>query len=255
MSFEIQTCQITVPLFDHAKVVVKSGDAVEKYAILAKSEESFFELDLAKIFKTKPANAVRYLLVSPGASIKEGQIIAQKKKIVGKFIFKSPKSGTLVEVTPDGLLKIEVTGKKELMSPVKSQVLEVKEGEDVVLEFPALNLIGDEGVGVGDWGVLEILGKQDEVGMDDLMDEPKNKIIVIKGKVLSGFVYKAEALGAIGIMCGNFDEMIKTEDLALISIGEKEGIIPVDIWNRLQKYKGKSAWILGREKTLRIPLD
>ncbi|MDP3955349.1 MAG: hypothetical protein Q8Q15_03240 [bacterium] len=249
---ETKSCEVSIPIPSKAKVLVEKGEKVVRGEALAKCEETFQEFNLTKILKISPQNVVGCLLVTPGTPVKQGQILAQKKSFLDKRVFKSPVSGLVVELAPEGFLKIRVAEMEQTTSPVKAEVREVKDN-DIILEFTANILTGAFGSGKRNWGQIEILKSKDEAGLEDLPNEVKDKIFITRGKISAGFVHKAEALDAAGVVGGNIDGQIKTADLALITLGED--LISDDIWDTLKKSDKQTAVISGDEKVLNIPIE
>lgn len=251
---EIKTCQITIPISAGTKVLVEKDDLVSEGKLLACSEENFQEVNLTKILKVSPQDVSKFLLVAPGAKIKEGDVLAQKKSLLANIIFQSTVSGIFAELLPEGFLRIRVSEQKEIKSPVRGKVVEIKEGKSVTLEFDATIISAEAGEGGENWGEIEILGKQEEIKLEDLPSSPKGKILVIRGEVPSGFIHKAEALEALGIVAAAPSGRVKTTDLALLIIADKDGQMPIEVWETIKKSVGRLALVSGREKTLKIPL-
>lgn len=254
-SLEIKTCQITVPLPAETKVLVETGDLVLEGALLAQTQNCFHEFNLTKILKVSPQKVDSFLLVSPGDKVKEGEILARKKSLLSDFIFRSPVQGVFAELLPEGFLKIRVSEKKEIKSPVKAKVVSLKNGESVTLEFDTMVVSGDWGEGLENWGEVEVLGKQSDVTLADLPEAPKGKILVVRGAVSPGFVHKAEALEVAGIVAADCSTKVETTDLAFLIVADKEGAMPTQVWEALKKHVGKQVLVSGKEKTLKIPLS
>lgn len=251
---EIKTCEITFSFPSTAKILVRKGEWIDKEGTLAQNEAIFEEFNLTKILKTSPKNISRYLLIVPGAKVKEGEILAQKKTLLGKIIFKSPVVGMVEEVLPEGFLKIRTGEAKEIRSPIKALVKEIKETGEVTLEFKAAVFVGEYGIGGENWGKIEILAK-DEVGLSDLPAVAEEKIFLTRGKVNSGFLHKAEALGAAGVLGGFFTEEVRVSEMVVVMAHAKEGLISETVWGTLEKYDQKTAFISAKEKCLKVPLE
>lgn len=254
-SLEIKTCRITLPLPAETKVLVETGDLVSEGALLAQTQNCFQEFNLTEILKVSPQKVDSFLLVSPGDKVKEGEILARKKSLLSDFVFRSPVQGVFTELLPEGFLKIKVSEAKEIKSPIKAKVVALKNGESVTLEFDTTVISGDWGEGPEKWGEVEILGKQSDITLADLPEAPKGKILVARDAVSPGFVHKAEALEAAGIVASDCHTRVKTTDLALLIVTDKEGAMPVQVWETLKKHVGKQVSVSGKEKTLKIPLS
>lgn len=247
----VKTCEVILPLPSQARILVDKGEMVAPGKILAETEEKFAELSLPKLLKTSPIKIKEFLLVSPGAKIKEGQILASRKTLLGKTEIKSPVNGVATEILPEGVLKIKVADKEEVKSPIKGKIKESTE-TSLTLEFEATVLTTETGQGPQNWGHIEIIEKK-EINLADLPKEASGKIFILPEAAPTGFIHKAEALGAVGVVAGKTEEGFKTVDLALLVAG-KEGLIPREIWVTLKKQQGRSALISGEARILSIPL-
>ncbi len=252
-ALEIKTSQARISFPKGTRILVDQGDMVEAEKVLGETEENFQEFNLAKTLKTPPGDVLRFLLVTPGMKVKVGDLIAVRKSFLGEIVFKSPVSGIFSELLPEGFLKIKVGEKEEFRSPVRAKVLEVGENE-ILLGFKAAVFTGEFGTGGENWGQIVILEKE-EVTLADLSGQILGKILLIPGKITPGFLHKAEALGALGVVGGFLGGNAKTEETVVVAAHDKEDLISPEIWDTFIKYKGKMALIKGEEKCLEIPLD
>lgn len=234
--------------------MVKKEEEVLAGELLGQTEEKLEEFDLARILAIQPSRVADSLFVLPEAEVKVGQALAQKKSLLKKSVFKSPVSGTLVGLTPGGILRIRVGEKNEIKSPVKATVKEVKIGEFLTLEFPAVVLLANFGKGLAGWGEIEVLTEEEEIGTVGLPPAPAGKILILRGKIPLIFGYKAEALGVVGVVGGSLVDEDKLQDLAVLVAGDKDGFLPQDLWDNLRKYQGKNVLIQPEEKKLKIPV-
>lgn len=251
--WEIKTCQIEIPLPPNAKVLVKKGEVVEEGEFLL-GEEELKEFDLRKILKVSGQNLPSCLLVSCGEKVETGKIIAQKKTFFTQEIFKSPISGRVEAFSEEGILKMRVEGKSQIKAPLKGKVKDLTFAL-LTLEFAAAVFTSQAGKGESNWGDIMFLGERaEEIGLNDLPASSAGKIFILGKKIPLVLVYKAEALGAAGILGGSLIAEASPQDLALLVMGDEDGLISQEIWANLKKYEGKKALISGREKTLKIPL-
>ncbi len=263
-AFEISSSLFSFPLPKEAKILVSEGDEVLKGKVLATEEvEEFEEFDLAGFFSISPKKVSKILSISPGAKIEKGQIVAIKKGLFGKgTIFKSPVAGVFVGLSDKGILKIKTKSeKKELLSPFSGKINKVccsaikeKKGNLLVLEFEGEKIEGGWGRGGKVFGILDVLGERDEeVKLSQLRPEDKGKILVAGGKISLGICHKAEALGIAGLVGGSISPEAEANELTIVSLGGNDGSVPKEIWQELEKRKGKEALLSGEEKFLFFP--
>lgn len=243
---QVTNCTYSLALPKESEILVKENDEVSQGELLAtKEEEEFQEFDLSG----------RLLTVSLGSKVEKDQILAFRKTFFGKRQdFKSPVSGTLIEVSKQGILKIKTKGgKKEIRSPIKGKVKEIGDSF-LVLEFKGLKITGSWGKGPKVLGTLKLCGEREkEVKLQDLGPEQAGKILVFGSKISLGVVHKAEALGIVGLVGGSISQEVEPNELAIVTIGGKDEFIPKEVWQELEKEEGDQALISGGEKYLCFP--
>lgn len=252
-AFKTETCQIKLAFLPGAKILVEKGKHIKEDQVLIEGSTEIKDINLAQALKISPKALISHLLVVLGSTLEEGQIIAQKSSLLNKIGFKSPVSGKLIEITPEGVLRVQSGSPKTVKSFVNGKVEEIEEST-LTLEFSAEMVEASDGTGDDGWGIIEILDKNEEVEIEDLPKVTEEKILFIKGKIPSTFAYKASALGAVGIVGGSMTEEIKSSQLSILILGDEEGLISKQNWDTLKKHQGKRALISGSKKTLTIPL-
>lgn len=257
-TLKTEKSQIEIPLPKKVKLFVKKGENVEKGQLIASGEKDgeLKEFDLAKILIVSPKNVGKFLKCSLGSKVTEGQVIAEKKGMLGlrNQIFKSSVSGVLEALTEKGVLKIKTSGKKkEVFSPVKGKINNITP-EKAEVEFTGFCLKGSRGFGRRAWGNLKIF-KKEEVDLRDLTSELSGSILIIPGKISSGFYHKACALGILGLVAGDVSGGLTFDDLIILLAGEKNGFISEETLNELKQHEGKQAHISGEEKSLITPFE
>ncbi len=247
--------KIGIPLPSGTKLDCQEGDEIAEDEVLGQvvSKGEIKEYDLAKILKVNPKKVQKFLLCSLGSEIKTDQLIAEKKSVFGSVSFKSPVSGLVEALTEKGILKIRITGGKiNIEMPVKGEIEKIS-SNSMTIKFPAIILKATKGLGGEAWGTLKLLGEDGKkTDFNQLGDDVKGKILVIPGKINQALFHKSEALGAVGLVGGEFDQE-ESEELILLEAGEKEGLISEKIWQELSKYQEKKAFISGEKKELIIP--
>lgn len=250
--FAKENIDLEIILPPGTKVLVSVGDKVESGQVVAHLAGKSQEFDLAKLLGVPGKKVGKLLAVSLGSKVKKGQRVAEKKALFKKTFFESPLDGLLEALSEKGILKIkEEKEGKEMVTPVPGKVKKI-EGEKIFIEVPATTFVGDWTVGSSGWGVIKLACAKEKSGLKDLSGEVGEEILLFKGEVPSALVYKAEALGVVGLVVGAADRQAKCDDLAMISLGGKEGKIPDSLWKNLAKFEGQKARILGGKNLLII---
>lgn len=244
-----ETVDLEILLPEGAKVQVKVGDKVDSEKIIAVCEGKTKQFDLSRLLGIPGKKVGKHLLISLGGKVKKGQIVAEKKGFFKRNFFKSPITGILEALSEKGILKIKQDLKKEIKTPTKGKVTQVK-ADKILIETPAVTLTGNWAVGESPWGQVKIVSSKEKSDLSDLGDEGQDKVLVFKGKIPCALIYKAEALGAVGLVVGGADRQAKPDQLAILSLGEEKGIIPDGLWKNLAKFERMKARILGKKNLL-----
>jgi len=250
--FAKESVSLEILLPEGSRVQVKVGDKVVRGQPVASREGKVKEIDLSKLLGISAKRVGKHLLSSLGSQVKKGQMLAEKKGLFKKKLFKSPIDGVLESLSEKGILKIrEKTEGQEIKIPANGKVKKIKE-ERVLIQVPVVKVTGDWAIGESTWGLLKICSSKEKNELSDLGEEIEDKLLVFKGEVPVGLVYKAEALGATGLVVGKTDKLAKCDQLAVLSLGGQEGVIPGSLWTALAKFEDKPGKILTEEKLLII---
>lgn len=248
--FEKETIRLEIFLPEGSKAQVEVSDKVLRGDVVAFKEAKVKEFDLCRLLSVPAKRIRKYLLSSLGGQVKKGQILAEKKGLFKKRFFKSPIDGVLESLSEKGILKIrEKKDKEEIKTPAKGKVKKIEEGK-VLIQVPVVKASGDWAVGKSTWGVVKIASAKEKNDLSDLGEEIERKLLVFKGKIPVALVYKAEALGAAGVVVGITDRQAKCDQMAILSLGGKKGMIPDSLWSALEGFEGQEAKILTQENLL-----
>ena len=235
-----------------AKILVKVGDRVLPGDLLFSQEDEFEKINLAKTLSVSPSKVSKCLLLPLGSKVKKGQALAKKKGFFKKTVFKSPFSGTLESLSEDGILKIKKeVKKKKNKAPAKGTVKKASKGE-ILLEVSTIEIAGNWAVGSSGWGDLKLVSSVEDVFSRD--EEIKGKILIFKDEVSTFLIYKAEALGVVGLVAGKTREDVRCESMAVLVLGDKEGVIPESLWQKLKEFEQNPVRILPEKNLLVVSL-
>lgn len=250
--FTKQNIELEIALPEGSNIVVKIGDKLSKGGEIASTDKQSQEINLASTLGISPKKVGKSLLVSIGSSLTAGQVVAQSKGFLKKKIFHSPVDGVLESLSEKGVIKIrkEETVKK-VAAPTDGVVKKIEEGK-ISFEVPIIACVGDWAVGCGGWGNLKMASTKDENDLGDLDLDSEGKVLVFQGRVSEALVYKAEAIGAVGLVVGSVDKSIKCEEIAVLSFGSEDKKVAPALWEALSKFEGKPSRIMPDKNTLII---
>ncbi len=190
---------VSIPIPDRAKVLIKSGQQIDVgtplYEQEIRKETSIF---ISQKIDVAPQKIFNHLKKLVGDSIQKGEVLAEKKSLLGSKQYVSEYSGTLKEVNHvEGSVLIDIyLGEEEgVTSNVKGTIDSIKGGFiqvklQGVKEYPAKEATHT-------WGGKAVYLAHDP----DLYDEEKiNGYIVVAEKIKAYHEAKFEALGARGFI-------------------------------------------------------
>ena len=260
-SFEKVTASMTLPLPSGVELKVKKGQKLEEGQVIArrKASSQIKSYHLSKLIGASPKRAIKSLVKKLGEEVKEGDLVAQKKSLLGKGErFIAPVSGILDSLTEEGVLRIRrEVPEKEVKAPFAGIISEAS-ASSVSLSFAALEIKGSWGGGKKVTGYLTII-EGEEGDLFALDGTCEKQIIALQGELPKGLWYKAVSLGAVGFVAGGIrrkslkKEIEEEEDsLPVVILGEDDKIRE-EIWQELRKAKGKMVLVDGHQKRVLVP--
>jgi len=198
--------------FNNCNVVVSVGDKVVTGQLLAEKKPSQVGkiLPIAKFLCVEPRSTIKYLKKAMGDRIQKGELLAEKKGVMSGKKLLSPFSGTVFKLEEDsGELYIitDEDGKKDgenIFSPVEGKVI-LCDNTKIVLETDKKAIACEKAVGEKNQGELIIIEGED-IDYNKIPEKVSEKIILGK-KFEKAAVYKAIAMGVVGIICQEIDNL------------------------------------------------
>lgn len=239
---------LTVRLPKDAQVMVKVGQKVAAGDPLAKSlDTQRRSLPIARLLKVKPQRVKRLLTKKIGEEVKIGEILAQKTSLFAKTGLKSPVSGTLENFEEgSGILTLKTTLEDlVLKAKVSGQVIKIKEGEELILEFSGAVIEAEKGIGVLKEGLIHVL-KVPKARLFDLGSD-------LAGKIVAAASWTREALSKVGAVGATAvlgqeteeEEWPPSKDFTFLLFSPAN-------FEKVLKYEGERARAWGEEKILVI---
>lgn len=198
---------------------------------------------LSKNLKISPSKVLKCLKKNLGDRIERGEVLAEKKKMVGGKKFISPFSGTVTRLEESTGRLFIFTQSEERIEVIKSPVdgkVTFCDNDKIVLETEKEAIPAEKISGSGTRGELFFLPGE-EIRPEDIFGEHAKKIILAKSFEKAAFS-KAFALGVLGII----GIEIKDEDIDSFKEKEiKNPIFRVNLENfkKLTVDKGKQVYL------------
>jgi len=195
-------------------VLVKKGDILNANDIVAKTAlpGDVERINLAGKLGVTPKEAFNYLKIKIGDTIKKEDIIAESKGFFGLFksLIKSPIEGTfeaLSEIT--GMMTLRKPPKPvEMDAYINGKIIDIIEGEGVIIESPATFIQGIFGIGGEVKGEVKVVAQSPDyiMTLDDITDDLKDKIIIGGSLVTADVLKKCVEVKAAGVIVGGIDD-------------------------------------------------
>ncbi len=244
---------LPISLPDGFSPSIKAGDQVTSGQIIATRILNNDEIiNIPKLLGIKRSHVKNVLKKSPGDLVKQGDIIAQKKSLLGtkSVALRSRVSGTILRYERDSGNLVIKTGasvnsdKENVISPVDGKAVLCNNNE-IVLETNKEGIIGSKSVGGKGEGEVLVL----------LADDPYYLNTQTIGKIVVGESLTQEMLlKAIGIgVMGMIGTKVNDEDIELIQ--EKKFDMPIleitkESREQLIEWSGKKVFLDAESKSI-----
>lgn len=191
-------------------ILVSQGDYVDPADVVAETEiaGSIRVLDAAKTLQVEPEKVSEYLRVNIGESVSEGQVLAERGRLLWRRSLVSPTSGTLTLLDQRGYLLIRDSPKREqIQAMMRGQITHVMAGRGVVIEGSGALLQGIWGNKKENFGLLQVLVNQPDKSISsNKIDAGQRGAIVVAGATVDREGLElARAVQVRGLIVGGID--------------------------------------------------
>jgi len=212
-------------------------------------------IELAKLLKIKPAQAVYCLSLPLGKQVNQGDLIAQKKTLLGRKKVLAPVDGWLYKLEADtGQLiltdSLEVKDENQLGKKLNQGVVEVKTKKDNKESESATKTKSSSIKTIFGWGQArgKLVHFKAKLGLKDLKPEWENKIVWAEGLSDPGVVFKADVLDLAGLIIKTNDDV--ASDWQDRSEASEIAVLFIDDKTSLTKLVGKKIKLDGQAGTI-----
>lgn len=198
------------------EVIGKVGEKVTPDTVVARTflPGDVEPVNVANKLGLPPEDIEECMLKKVGDRVDEGELIARSKPLFGIKFFssksESPLYGTVESIstiTGQVLLRGEPIP-VEVKAYLDGEIMEVIEGEGVVVGTWGSFIQGIFGIGGETHGTLKVVVPDNTILLDDkyIDDSCKGCIIIGGSRVTAGAIRKAIKVGAAGVVTGGFDD-------------------------------------------------
>ncbi len=185
-----------------AKVLVKEKDEVTIETPLATLilEGEVLTIDLSTYLSVSPHKVGKYLKKSIGDSIKEGDVLAEKKSLLSSIVIKSPQSGIITQIDlKTGHIAFQIReGKSQTIYPTMQGRVKTVNPQAIEIECEAKDLDVEKAGGKQVMGLLSYITGKNVTVLSNMGDV--DKVIVLLEEVTLAALSKLDALGARAVI-------------------------------------------------------
>jgi len=253
-------------------VIAKVGDKMKPADIIARADlpGNVDQVNVANLLGCDPEDLQYFVRIKEGEQVKEGQMIAKNKGLLGTGLFK-----TSINAPFDGSIEAisKITGNilfRATPIPIvttaylEGDITEIIPEEGAIVEANASFIQGIFGIGGERFGIIKIITADTKGDLTaDMIDEShRGKILVCGRRVTAGGFRKAMEMGVEAIIAGGIDDRDLREilgyDIGVAITGSEDvvtalvttegfGDIPMaqKSFDLLKKYEGRAASVNG----------
>ncbi len=237
------------------EVVVRVGQSVTPHQAIARTplETDFHIIPVSEELGIDPEEINDYLQITKGESLEVGQIVAEKKKLIGKQQVLSPVDGVFYEMNNGRIIIQQRTDWLELRAMVSGNIVNYIADRGAVIETKGCLIQGIWGSGKDSLGNLKIATRTSDTALSSgkLKDVQEGQILVAGRLDREDVLEKAAEANINGIIAGSI-----TANLYQISPQYPYPILITDgiglsgmtpsIFNLLQDLEGKECSVFAK---------
>jgi hypothetical protein len=237
------------------EVLVSTGQKVDPSDVVARAGQPrpHLVVDVVKKLRISQEEAERSILKGPGATIRQGDLLAQYKEgFWGSRKIGSPVQGTVVAIRAGRMLIEPAPTLYELRAALSGLVVAATPGFGVAIETPGALIQGIWGSGREGYGVLKIgVMERDATMAAQQIDVSHHGTILVCGAGLDlALLEKAQELQVRGLIVGGVPaKLLKHVARQIIPVIATEGIgqfpISASIFTLLEANEGRETTILA----------
>lgn len=206
----------------------------------------------SQLWHIPPAEVARYLVIEEGTPVQEGDLLLEKKQLLGKKRFESPVAGTFYGLN-DGRIVLQQYEWFELRALVNGRVVNTIPQRGIVLEIVGTQIQGVWGSGKEGYGRLQMLAAHEKSMLAaDEISIAENAIIVASVVNDPEVLIRLHRAGASGLIAGSMSaevmRLTREHELPIIltdSIGTQG--MARNIFDMLRDYEGAEVALFARQ--------
>lgn len=193
------------------EILVKQGTEVKASDFIGRFRQTagFRSINAPQELNVSPKDIAKYLMREVGKTIYKGELLAEKKELLGKKEIKAPTDAVINSIDPNtGIIMLRLLPKEvPVLSGVNGVVdfIDAQTG-NIYIKTLVTQINGALGSGKQQGGILKIIGNQRSFTLDSLIPENVHQTIILGGALIYiETIRKALANGAVGIISGGIN--------------------------------------------------
>ncbi len=257
------------------EILVRQNEEIKASDVIGRFRQTagFRSINAPQELGVSPKDVTKYLMREVGKTIYKGELLAEKKELLGKKEIKAPTDAVINSVDPtSGIIMLRLLPKEvPVMSGVNGIVdfIDAQTG-NIYIKTLVTQINGALGSGKQQGGLLKIIGNQRSFTMDNLIPDTVHQTIILGGALIYiETIRKALEYGAVGIISGginarDYKSLIGLSSFHLgygndigvsVLIEHGFGAIPLseDSYRLLWENEGKFIYMDGNNRRILLP--
>jgi transcription antitermination factor NusG len=237
------------------EIIAKMGQTVKPFQTIARTllKSDFHILPVAEELGIAAEALPEYLQVVVGQSVDTGELIAEKKRLLGWQRVMSPREGVVVEISNGRVMLQQRTDWYELRALMAGNVVNFIPDQGVVLETSGSLIQGVWANGQEGFGAIRNVAMAPDFSLTAAqIDDDDSENILVAGKIdRLDTLTQAEFIGVRGIIAGSMSAELCRASLSLsypiiLTEGVGRQVMSLPIFELLQEMEQKAASLFGR---------
>ncbi len=237
------------------EIIAKMGQTVKPFQTIARTllKSDFHILPVAEELGITSEALPEYLQVVIGQTVDAGELIAEKKRLLGWQRVMSPREGVVVEISNGRVMLQQRTDWYELRALMAGNVVNFIPDQGVVLETSGSLIQGVWANGQEGFGAIRNVAMAPDFSLTAAqIDDDDSENILVAGKIdRLDTLTQAEFVGVRGIILGSMSAELCQASLSLsypiiLTEGVGRQIMCQPIFELLQEMEQKAASLFGR---------
>ena len=239
------------------QVFVRVGQDVNPVQVIAQSlpRGGYYTMRVAEIFEISPDEIYEYLLVEPGASLRNGMPVVKKPGKLGRArVLQSPINGVLIDIQNGNLIMQSTQETVDLRAMLQGRVTSTVAARGAVIETRGALVQAQWDSGKEGYGFLRtvVRSAKEPLNSDKISGDVRGAVLITGWVSQPDDLYRLENSGVRGVIAGSMPSkvclMASTFSFPIyLTDGVGEQAMSEPIFQILQRADGKNVSLLSSQ--------